>query len=95
MPIVVLLCFLFRFFPKKVDVGMGPLPMISYMYWAKALKRKGEGYNPYCEDIKAVDLCHMFHIGPIWFEKMMNDKWDKESHYSDREGNHFYAFKKR
>ncbi len=54
-----------------------------------------DGYNPYREDVSAVDTFHMFHIGPIWFEKMMNDKWDKESHYSDREGNHFYAFKKR
>lgn len=53
------------------------------------------GYNPYQENIKAVDSCHMFHIGPIWFERMMDDKWDKESHYSDRYNNHFYAFRKK
>lgn len=50
IPIVVLLCFLFRFFPKKVDVGMGPLPMISYMYWAKALKRKGYTVETFAVD---------------------------------------------
>lgn len=53
-----------------------------------------EGYNPYRKDIKAVDKCHMFHIGPCWFETMMG-KWYKECHYSDRQNNHFYAFRKK
>lgn len=41
IPIVILLCWLFRFIPKKIDIGMGPLPMINYVYWAKALRKRG------------------------------------------------------
>lgn len=30
-----------------------------------------EVYNPYAEDIKAIDQCYMFHIQPKWLEPMM------------------------
>jgi len=52
-------------------------------------------YDPYKENIRAVDKYHMFHIGLKWFEAMMEHEWDKESHYSDRYNNHFYAFRKK
>lgn len=51
-------------------------------------------YDPYREDIQAVDEFHMFHIAPHWLEKMMENNWMKDSHYADRYGNQLYAFKK-
>lgn len=55
-----------------------------------------EEYNPYAEDVKAIDQCHMFHIQPKWFEPMMKKfSFIKESHYRDRWGNHFYAYTKK
>ncbi len=55
-----------------------------------------EEYNPYADDVKAIDQCHMFHIQPSWFEPMMKQfSFVKESHYRDRWGNHFYAYIKK
>lgn len=67
------------------------------LIWAATQERVMEStaYNPYGKDVKAVDEYHMFHIAPQWFEQLMSDKWVKESHYSDRYRNHFYAFKKK
>lgn len=50
-------------------------------------------YSPYSEDIAAVDMYHMFHINPSWFEPLMERcSFVKDSHYQDRWGNHFYAY---
>lgn len=50
-------------------------------------------YNPYSEDIAAMDIYHMFHINPSWFEPLMERcLFVKDSHYQDRWGNHFYAY---
>ena len=54
-----------------------------------------EMYNPYSKDVKAIDMYHMFHINPSWFEPLMKEcLFIKESHYQDRWGNHFYAYGK-
>lgn len=54
-----------------------------------------EEYNPYSEDVCAIDIYHMFHIHPSWFEPLMEKcLFVKESHYQDRWGNHFYAYRK-
>lgn len=54
-----------------------------------------EEYNPYKEDISSIDMYHMFHIHPSWFEPLMEKcLFAKESHYQDRWGNHFFAYRK-
>lgn len=67
------------------------------LVWAATLEKVMESkpYDPYGENIEAVDEYHMFHIAPQWFEKLMKEKWMKDSHYSDRYRNHFYAFRKK
>lgn len=67
------------------------------LIWAATQEKVMESvpYDPYREDIKAVDEYHMFHIAPQWFEQVMEKKWVKDSHYSDRYRNHFYAFRKK
>lgn len=54
-----------------------------------------EVYNPYREDVAPVDMYHLFHVHPSWFEPLMKKcSFVKESHYQDRWGNHFYAYRK-
>jgi len=40
-PIVLLSCIVARYCNKKIDIGIGPLPLINNVYWKKALKLKG------------------------------------------------------
>ncbi len=40
-PLLLPLCLIARIMPKKIDIGMGPLPLINNVYWAKALRKKG------------------------------------------------------
>jgi len=44
-------CFVARYLPKKVDIGLGPLPMINNIYWAKALRKKGYLVETYVNDL--------------------------------------------
>lgn len=41
LPFLIVLCRFARLFPKKYDIGMGPLPMINNVYWARALRLMG------------------------------------------------------
>lgn len=50
-PIVVLGCLCINIFPKKVDVGIGPLPLINNIYWKKALEKKAYKVETYVNSL--------------------------------------------
>jgi glycosyltransferase involved in cell wall biosynthesis len=40
-PLLAIACLFIRLIPKSFDIGIGPLPMINNIYWARALRKKG------------------------------------------------------
>ena len=50
-PIVLVGCVLARVIPKKMDVGIGPLPIINNVYWKKALELKSYKVETYVNDL--------------------------------------------
>ncbi len=50
LPFLLLFCIIARFTPKKIDIGMGPLPLINNVYWAKALRLKGYTVQTFVTD---------------------------------------------
>lgn len=50
-PIVILGCILARFWPKKYDIGIGPVPLINNVYFKKALELKGYSVETYVNDL--------------------------------------------
>ena len=68
IPVVILFCLLCRFLPKKIDIGMGPLPMINHVYWARALKQRGY-------------TVETFTIGTYFITDEFDFICDNKSHY--------------
>lgn len=65
-PLLILICrLLLRFIPKKFDIGMGPLPLISYVHWAKALRKKGYTVETFVSTTYFItsDFDKIFNIG--------------------------------
>jgi len=56
MPVVFSIAFLSRFFKRKYDVGLGPLPLISNIYFKKALESQGYSAQTY-----VTGLYHITH----------------------------------
>ena len=50
-PVVVLGCLFGRCTSKKIDVGIGPLPLINNVYWKKALEKKGYRVETYVNSL--------------------------------------------
>jgi len=51
MPIVFLIAFFSRFLKKKYDIGIGPVPLISHVYFKKALESQGYSVQTYVTDL--------------------------------------------
>lgn len=51
LPIVVLASYLSKLFAHKVDIGIGPLPMINNVYWKKAIQLKGYSVETYVNSV--------------------------------------------
>ncbi len=49
-PLLLPMCLIARIMPKKIDIGMGPLPLINNVYWAKALRKKGYTVETFVTD---------------------------------------------
>lgn len=49
LPILFLFALIARFFPKKIDVGIGPVPMINNIYFKKALEKSGYTCETFCK----------------------------------------------
>lgn len=56
IPIVFLIAFLSRFINKKYDIGIGPVPLISNVYFKKALESRGYSVQTY-----VTSLYHITH----------------------------------
>ncbi len=56
MPIVFLIAFLSRFYKRKYDIGIGPVPLINNIYFKKALESQGYSVQTY-----VTGLYHITH----------------------------------
>ncbi len=49
-PLLVVCCVCLRMVPKKIDVGMGPQPLINNVYWARALREFGYSVQTFADE---------------------------------------------
>ncbi len=50
-PVLVLLALVARLCPKRVDVGLGPEPLISYVYYKQLLIERGYSAETYVNQV--------------------------------------------
>lgn len=50
LPLLCIACLIARWIPKKIQIGLGPLPMINNVYWKKALVKKRYTAETYVTD---------------------------------------------